>query len=211
MRSTDMEATLELRGLQLDALREVVNIASGHAATALGQLTNRRIMISVPDFAVATLDEVPGLLGYTNTRVVVIAMHILGDAAGSLVFLVPEERARHLSALLIGLSPAQEGGLNPMARSSLMETANILAGAYTSALAALTHKLVMLSVPTFGVEPPDTVLAQQWADGRGDQLALCVETRLTFDDGDAACGGHMLLLPSVPTLAMILQALQVDR
>ena len=38
----------ELGSLQLDGLREVANIGAGHAATALSQLTNRRIMVGVP-------------------------------------------------------------------------------------------------------------------------------------------------------------------
>jgi len=205
-----MDSTLELRGLQLDALREVVNIASGHAATALGQLTDRRIMITVPEFAVTTLHEVPEILGYGTTPVVVVAMQILGDASGALVFMLPEEQARQLSALLLGVPKAQAGGLNPMGRSSLTETANILGGAYTSALAALTGRLVMLSVPVFGIEPPDSVLAGQWVDGRGDQLALCVETKLSFDEGNSACGGHMLLLPSGSTLTGMLESLRVN-
>lgn len=206
-----MPQTLELRGLQLDALREVVNIASGHAATALSQLTDRRIMITVPDFAVATLDDVPGLLGYGRTQVVVVAMHILGDLTGSLVFLMPEYKARELSAMLLRMPLAPEHGLNPMARSSLNETANILGGAYTSALGSLTRRLVMLSVPTFGIEPPDHVLAGGWrgAGNANDQLALCVETRLSFDDIGAECGGHMLLLPSAATLQLVLEALRV--
>ena len=44
-----MDDVRELHALQRDALREVANIGAGHAATALSQLTNRRIMISVPE------------------------------------------------------------------------------------------------------------------------------------------------------------------
>ena len=40
---------------QLDALREVANIGAGHAATALSQMTEQRIMISVPQLSVAAI------------------------------------------------------------------------------------------------------------------------------------------------------------
>jgi len=43
-----MEDVRDLKERQIDALREVANIGAGHAATALSQLTNCRIMISVP-------------------------------------------------------------------------------------------------------------------------------------------------------------------
>ena len=48
---------------QLDALKEVENIGAGHAATALSQMTNRRIMISVPKISVTRLEDVAELLG----------------------------------------------------------------------------------------------------------------------------------------------------
>jgi hypothetical protein len=44
-----------LKELQLDALREVANIGAGHAATALSQMTNRTIMIAVPEVNVRAL------------------------------------------------------------------------------------------------------------------------------------------------------------
>jgi len=43
-----MEDVRDLKELQIDALREVANIGAGHAAPPCPQLTNRRIMISVP-------------------------------------------------------------------------------------------------------------------------------------------------------------------
>src|SRR5437879_2528484 len=52
-----MEDVRDLKALQLDALKEVANIGAGHAATALSQLTNRRIMISVPELNIARLEE----------------------------------------------------------------------------------------------------------------------------------------------------------
>src|SRR2546430_12581522 len=62
-RSTLFPYTTLFRSLQLDALKEVANIGAGHAATALSQLTHRRIMISVPEINIARLEEVPGLIG----------------------------------------------------------------------------------------------------------------------------------------------------
>ena len=43
-----MTSPNDIDTLRRDGLREVATIGAGHAATALSQLTNRRIMISVP-------------------------------------------------------------------------------------------------------------------------------------------------------------------
>ena len=53
-----MDDVRDLKELQLDALKEVANIGAGHAATALSQLTDRRIMISVPEIAITRLEDV---------------------------------------------------------------------------------------------------------------------------------------------------------
>jgi len=56
-----MEDVRDLKELQLDALREVANIGAGHAATALSQMTNRTIMIAVPEVNIRALEEVTDL------------------------------------------------------------------------------------------------------------------------------------------------------
>jgi chemotaxis protein CheC len=199
----------QLPPVQLDALREVVNIASGHAATALSQLTRRKVMISVPELAVAALTEIPTLLGY-GEKVVVIAMQILGDVNGHLVFLMPRANAGVLAELLTRRSVGAEDEFDLLAKSSLMETGNVLGGAYAGALSQITGTMVMLSVPIFGVEPPDDVLRQQRDRGpdRGG-LALCLETTLTFDEDGPRFDGHILLVPSKASLEMIFTALRV--
>ena len=58
-----------LKALQLDALREVANIGAGHAATALSQMINSPIMISVPTINVTRLEEVPPQISAPATTI----------------------------------------------------------------------------------------------------------------------------------------------
>lgn len=44
--------------LQLDALREVGNIGSGNAATALSQLLNRKIDMNVPAINIISFQDI---------------------------------------------------------------------------------------------------------------------------------------------------------
>ena len=60
---------------QRDALREVANIGAGHAATALSQMTDRKIMINVPEVQIRRLEEVAEMLGPPDTVVAAVAMH----------------------------------------------------------------------------------------------------------------------------------------
>src|SRR2546426_11619237 len=91
-----MEDVRDLKELQIDALREVANIGAGHAATALSQLTNRKIMISVPQINIVRLEEVPDLLGNPQDVVAAVLMHMLGDLTGRTLLLFPESVGRRV-------------------------------------------------------------------------------------------------------------------
>ena len=96
-----MEDVRDLKELQIDALREVANIGAGHAATALSQMTNRRIMISVPQINIARLEEVADLLGDAQAVVVAVLMHMLGDLTGRTLLLFPEKVGQRLCDMLL--------------------------------------------------------------------------------------------------------------
>src|SRR5881296_3726416 len=96
-----MEDVRDLKELQIDALREVANIGAGHAATALSQLTNRRIMISVPQINIARLEEVPDLLGNPQDVVAAVLMHMLGGLTGRTLLLFQESVGRRDCDMLL--------------------------------------------------------------------------------------------------------------
>ena len=195
-----------LSALQLDALREVANVASGHGATALAQLLGRRTMITTPEVSVARIEEIPSLLGYSTERAVIVAMQLLGDVTGTLVFMLPVHRALALSRLLLGELASGTDEFDDLAQSSLAETGNIIGGAYAGALGSMMHRIVMLSTPAFGIEPPDNVLAKQRIADQ-EQLGLCIDTRLTVGSEGAEFGGHIVLLPYAASLKAIFVAL----
>src|SRR5439155_12671992 len=89
-----MEDVRSLKALQLDALREVANIGAGHAATALSQMTNRTIMIAVPEVNVRPLEEVTDLVGSPDTVIAAVLMHMMGDLTARTLVLFPEGSAR---------------------------------------------------------------------------------------------------------------------
>src|SRR5687768_5532713 len=96
-----MEDARQLKALQLDALREVANIGAGHAATALSQMTNRTIMISVPEVNVRPLEEVSDMLGKPDAVVAAVLMQMMGDLTGRTLVLFPERSAQRLCDILL--------------------------------------------------------------------------------------------------------------
>src|SRR5262245_9644031 len=99
-----------LSDLERDALREVANIGAGHAATALSQMTGRKIMISVPEVTVRRLEEVAELVGPPDTVIAGVLMHVMGDLTGRTLVVLGETSARHLCTMLLRRPPASPTG-----------------------------------------------------------------------------------------------------
>ncbi len=78
-----MADLLQLKALELDALRETANIGAGHAATALSQMTGDTIMITVPTITIAALEDVPSRIMPDEEPIVAVLMQMMGDLTGT--------------------------------------------------------------------------------------------------------------------------------
>src|SRR5213079_1149631 len=169
-----MEDVRDLKALQIDALREVANIGAGHAATALSQLTNRRIMISVPQINIARLEEVPDLLGDPQEVVAAVLMHMLGDLTGRTLLLFPEAMARKLCDMLLRRPPGTTTVFDALEQSCLKESGNILSGAYMNALSDFMGMLLLPSVPSLVVDLSAAVLTTTYLNfGHERDFVFC--------------------------------------
>jgi len=198
----------ELKALQIDALREVANIGAGHAATALSQLTNRRIMISVPQLNIAPLEEVPELLGHPQDVVAAVLMHMLGDLTGRTLLLFPEATGRRLCDILLRRPPGATTSYDALEQSCLKEAGNILSGAYMNALSDFMGMLLLPSVPSLVVDLCGAVLTTACLNFSHERdFMLCVETAFHLDA--EGLHGHFLLLPDLASLKAIFDAIRL--
>ena len=205
-----MDDIRDLKELQLDALREVENIGAGHAATALSQMTNRRIMISVPKIQVTRLEDTAGLLGDQSEVVAAVLLHMLGDLTGRTMLVFPEKAAKHLCDLLLGrpLGGTQTFGM--LEQSSLKEAGNILCSAYMNALSAFMGMMLLPSVPSLVIDSAAAVLTSAYLNfGNDRDYVFCVETQFMFVAEDEVLRGHFLLVPDFASLRAILQAVKL--
>jgi chemotaxis protein CheC len=205
-----MDDIRDLKALQLDALREVENIGAGHAATALSQLTNRRIMITVPRIAVSRLEDVAGLLGKPDEVVAAILLHMLGDLTGRTLLVFPEPAARRLCDLLLARPIGQTTEFGMLEQSSLKEAGNILCGAYMNALSSFMGMMLLPSVPSLVIDLSAAVLTSTYLDfGHDRDYVFCAETQFQFEAGNESLAGYFLLIPDSASLRAILQAVRL--
>ena len=205
-----MDDVRELHALQRDALREVANIGAGHAATALSQLTNRRIMISVPEVNITRLEEVPEILGKADDVVAAVLMHMMGDLTGRTLVLFPESSARQLCDILLRRPLGTTTAFAEMEQSGLKEVGNILSSAYMNALSDFMGMMLVPSVPSLAIDLSGAVLTSIYMNfGYDRDYVFCVETSFLFEDPGLHLRGHFLLLPDLASLRAIFDAIRL--
>lgn len=205
-----MDDVRSLKALQLDALREVANIGAGHAATALSQMTGRTTMISVPQVSVRPLEDVPELLGAADSVIAAVLMHMMGDLTGRTLVIFPEPSARMLCDILLRRPDGSTKAFGEMEQSGIKEVGNILVSAYLTALSDFMGMMLVPSVPSLVVDHSGAILTTTYLNfGHDRDYVFCVETAFEVAGSTERLEGHFLLLPDVPSLRAILDAIRV--
>ncbi|HYH83724.1 MAG TPA: chemotaxis protein CheC [Longimicrobium sp.] len=186
---------------QLDAIREVVNIGAGHAATNLSALTRLRVMISVPRIEWATGDvestrDIPG-----EGPLVIVSVPIIGvtDSGGERASLIlARDTALRMVALMLRREAAN--AIGPLEQSALSEMGNIVCAAYVGVMGTFLSKSVMIGTP-------------ELHEGDRDALAhhvsgLMIETDFTFLD--STFEGVFVLSHTDVSFSSLLRALGLE-
>lgn len=197
----------KLNERQLDSIKEVANIGSGHAATALSQLTKRKVMVNVPEVKILNVEELSSLFPESEEVVVGVLINFLGDITGRILLVFPKNETSLLTDTLLTKENKSQGVFNEYERSYFKEIANIVIGAYVTALANFLGFLILPSVPALAVDNALAVLSSAHLDfSKNKELLFCVETQFFFDGGATTLHGYLLLLPDPVSLEIILKA-----
>jgi chemotaxis protein CheY-P-specific phosphatase CheC len=181
-----------LVALELDALIETASIATARAARALAEFTGRNVWMTPP-----TLHWTPGVLRDRGEHAaagnaLAVGSTVLGALSGSILFVVSAESANQLIGMLLG--PRAAGPNDPLSRSCVTETANILVGAYLSSLAEMTGGTYQLGVPSTVYVPEHSLWDELEASGAWPMSGLCIETELSVGDTGSPLPCRLYLL-----------------
>jgi chemotaxis protein CheC len=205
-----MDDIRSLKALQLDALREVANIGAGHAATALSQMINSTIMISVPTINVSRLEEVPPQISAPEEPVAAVLMHMLGDLTGRTLLVFPKPTAIRLAELMLRRPTGSSMELGEMEQSAIKEAGNILSSAYMNALSDFMGMMLVPSVPSLVIDLSAAILTTTYLNfGHDRDYVFCVETSFRVEGATEPLRGHFLLLPDTPSLRAIFDAIRL--
>ncbi|AKF94577.1 chemotaxis protein CheC [Brevibacillus laterosporus] len=200
----------KLGEFQLDVLREVGNIGAGHATTALSQLIQKEIDMTVPQVRIISFQEIADFLGGDEVVVIAVFLRVEGDCPGNMFFIIDIPSAKNLLQHLLGIVPQeeQEEIFSEMELSALHEIGNIMAGSYLSSLADFTKLNMQPTVPALAIDMAGALLSYGLIElGRAGDFALTIDT--AFMEGNEKMQGHFFLIPDPDSFATLFQALGV--
>lgn len=201
------EITLEeMSNEYFDVLKELGNIGAGNATTALAQMMQSKVDMSVPQVKLLEFKELGEMMGGEELIMAGIYLGIEGDITGSIMFLLEKQAARHLVSKLMGMEPEGED-FSEMEFSALGEVGNIITGAYLNALSGLTNLVIYPSVPALCVDMAGAILSVPAIEfgAIGDKILL-IQTQF-FDE--MALDGYFILIPDLDSYGKILSALGI--
>ncbi|MBM6614719.1 chemotaxis protein CheC [Desemzia sp. RIT804] len=130
--------------MQLDALKEVINIGGGNAATSLSQLINKPVQMTVPVIEVMNYEDLYQQVMSEETIVDTVMTRMIGQAEGMFMLVGLEEDMNHLASIML---PSDTEPDPEMIDSALKELANILVNSFLNSVTKLLDINLLTSIP----------------------------------------------------------------
>ncbi len=188
----------ELTEPQADALRELTNVAAGHAARALSTLLRGEKFGLWPPL-VRLLDhaQLTALLGGRGAPLTSVSAELRGDVGGWLALIFTEPHVQTLTSRLLGAA----GQRFQTPEVALRDAANLVYAAALDAVTRLCGVRALHSVPVVG-EGPAEMIARICLPG---EHGWVLEAELYA----SPLSGRFLLLPDEAGLSTFLRGLKM--
>ena len=201
----------QLNDIQYDVLKEIGNIGAGNATTALSQMLNQKMDMSVPKVELVPFNEISDIMGDEDQTVVGIMLGFEGDVHGMMMFLFDTRSAHHLvnTLMMRDVHENEESvdlsSFSEMDMSALNEIGNIVSGSYLNALAGLTGLKMICSTPSLTVDMVGALLSVPAAEfGKYGDKMLMIQSQFGEDE---FVTGYFLLIPELESYDKILSTL----
>ena len=206
----DLQSDVNESGQKREALQEISNIGVGHAATALSQLLNRKVNMSVPRLNVVKLQDVCTELASDKNELmagVYIQTKENTEATFSLLLLFDTDSIINLLSIL---RKSPEGihldALDDISTSIIKETGNILLLHTITAINAFTESHWFPSTAKLILDKIERIIDEIITSNVKTTEILLVECDIFPEDG-SKMKGNILLLPNAVAMNLLMTRL----
>jgi chemotaxis protein CheC len=181
-------AAIEFNDLELDALKETMNIGFGQAAAALSEVIDMQVVLNVPKVAELASGDIASFVRAEIARpegFSMVEQFFLGRFSGTSFLLLPDEEGKKLVALFDEHPDAQRSAqlLDSLERETMIEIGNIIIGACVGKIAEILEDVVTYKPPRYFSGPIDEQLIDRHVKSSSG-LALVFKTVFHFEAED---------------------------
>ena len=192
-----------LNEMEVDVLKELGNIGTGHAATSLSKLLSEYIEINVPEVKLLDIADMHDVFDNEIVAGVLIALEdLVGTISGYLYVMMPVESADELVKSMYGTDDFDD----EMYTSAVMEAGNILASSFCDASADFMDIILLPSPPNYAMD-----MATALVDGVVSQMTQKSNPLIIFETALKAESNikiNLVLLPEDELFSNIMQMLE---
>ena len=202
---------------QQDTLKELGNIGTGNAVTALSRLIKKKIDVTLTDVGIISLEDLPGQFGGPTEKVCGIFCHIEKPSQATILNIFEMKPLMSLIADLAGdkskIDPAKvktKKDLDDFAISTITEMGNIMAGHYASALADLLETKLMIDVPEFTMSEAGEIGEFLQHELKAvAEFFIMIKTSIKISD--LKLKGMFFFIPDISTLSKFFERLGIEQ
>lgn len=199
----------QLSSLEIDTLREIGSIGTGNAATALSQMMNKQVRITLPEVRIMEYNEAIEWIGGPEEVTAGVLVKMSGDIGGIMLSVQKLELVNVVLNAMLGESIDGYENLTELERSAMIEIGNIMISTFINALSGLAGVNIKLTVPAFAVDMQGAILTVPMAEygGMSDYL-MSIGGNFVCDGKEVPC--HLILSPDLRSLDFLLRKLGVS-
>ncbi|MDD5435280.1 MAG: chemotaxis protein CheC [Nitrospira sp.] len=197
-----MKLTVE----QIDALKELINIGVGKAASVLSEMVRHHIRLQVPFIKILLPAELKSEMEELGRyRVAAVRLGFKGPFSGSAALVFPPDSASKLVAVLTG----EESGthdLDSVRVGTLSEVGNIVINGVMGSISNVLKQSINYSLPNYLEDNIDNLLTLEKRDANA--TVLLARTRFTIEQ--LYVEGDIILIFEVGSFDSLLAAISKD-
>ena len=191
--------------IELDGLKEIVNVGGGNAATSISQMINSRVDMDVPEVEVMAYDELYQKIIADDVEMHAVLSKIVGDIDGALLFVISDESGQKIAKMMLG---SDDNPSNEIIASAVTELTNILFNSFLRAIGDMLQIQLIASLPISRYDFFGAIISSAYmAFDHYDEKILVIHNEFTYNN--ESLDASLFLIPGEGVLDKIFKALGI--
>lgn len=191
--------------IELDGLKEIVNVGGGNAATSISQMINSRVDMDVPEVEVMAYDELYQKIIADDVEMHAVLSKIVGDIDGALLFVIADESGQKIAKMMLD---SDDNPSNEIIASAVTELTNILFNSFLRAIGDMLQIQLIASLPISRYDFFGAIISSAYmAFDHYDEQILVIHNEFTYNNENL--DASLFLIPGEGVLDKIFKALGI--